>query len=152
MKTCRWCYYHNPDYAVSCHSCARPLPSEVCEPSLTYPTGPIGVRAEGETPIPTVVVPVSSEDRKATPIATGLLDYFPDAIVELARLSYDANEQHNPGEPVHWARERSDDHDDCAMRHFMDRGKRDTDGKRHTAKAAWRLLAMLQLEIEKDRG
>lgn len=103
-------------------------------------------------PLPSeTVVPISSEDRKATPIATGLLDYFPDAIVELARLSHDSNEQHNPGEPVHWERGKSDDHDDCAMRHFMDRGKRDTDGKRHTAKAAWRLLAMLQLEIENDR-
>ena len=84
-------------------------------------------------------------------MARGLLDYFPDALAEVARLSHVANEQHNPGEPMHWAREKSADHADCIIRHLIDRGTRDTDGMRHAAKVAWRALAMLQIEIEADK-
>jgi len=58
------------------------------------------------------------------------------------------NEQHNPGEPLHWAREKSANQEDTMMRHFMQRGTLDSDGARHLAKAAWRCLALLQLEIE----
>lgn len=86
--------------------------------------------------------------RKARPIVRGVLDYFPQAIAEIAHVSYVANEQHNPGEPMHWAREKSTDHADCIVRHLIDRGKIDSDGLRHTAKAAWRALALLQIEIE----
>lgn len=89
--------------------------------------------------------------RKATPMARGLLDYFPDALAEVAHTSFVANEQHNPGEPMHWAREKSTDHADCIVRHLIDRGKLDGDGLRHSAKVAWRALAILQLEIEADR-
>jgi len=92
--------------------------------------------------------PSEAEKRKRTPIYSGCLTYFPDAIAEIARLSYAANEQHNPGEPMHWAREKSSDHPDCLMRHLMEAGTIDTDGQRHTAKVAWRALAMLQLELE----
>lgn len=90
--------------------------------------------------------------RKDIPLGTFLLEYFPDAFKELALLSKVANDQHNPGEHMHWARGKSNDHKDCLMRHFMDQGKIDTDGMRHTAKVAWRALAMLQLELEKARG
>jgi hypothetical protein len=40
------------------------------------------------------------------------------------------------------------DHDDCILRHLADRGTLDTDGVRHSAKLAWRALAMLQTELE----
>lgn len=96
-------------------------------------------------------LPVDAKERKQYPIATGFLDYFPDAIAEIAHVSWLGNEQHNPGEPLHWAREKSTDQEDTMLRHFTERGTRDTDGARHTAKAAWRLLAILQLEIENDR-
>jgi hypothetical protein len=59
-----------------------------------------------------------------------------------------ANDQHNPGEPLHWAREKSTDHDDCLLRHFLERGTVDSDGISHRAKVAWRALAALQLECE----
>jgi hypothetical protein len=49
---------------------------------------------------------------------------------------------------MHWAREKSTDHADCIVRHLIERGQVDTDGVRHSAKAAWRALAMLQTEIE----
>lgn len=82
---------------------------------------------------------------------TGVLDYFPDAVAEVARCSKAGNDQHNPGQPLHWAREKSTDHADCLVRHLMERGTIDSDGIRHSAKAAWRALAILQLEIEKER-
>lgn len=93
-----------------------------------------------------------AQDRKRTPIASGVLDYFPDAIAALAHCSWVGNEQHNPGEPLHWSREKSSDHADCLIRHFMERGTVDGDGVRHSTKAAWRALALLQLEIEQNSG
>lgn len=88
--------------------------------------------------------------RKATPIMTGVLDYFPAAIAEVARVSKAGNDQHNPGQPLHWARGKSADHADCAVRHLMERGSFDDDGQRHSAKAAWRALANLQEELEAE--
>lgn len=86
--------------------------------------------------------------RKEHPLATGCFDYFPDALYEIAHVSYVGNEQHNPGTPLHWDRTKSTDEADCVLRHFKDRGTRDTDGLRHTAKMAWRSLALLQKELE----
>ncbi len=37
------------------------------------------------------------------------------------------------------------------IRHFLQRGLRDTDGIRHSAKMAWRALAILQKEIEAEQ-
>src|SRR5690606_13426750 len=76
----------------------------------------------------------NSDERKGIPLATGVIDYFPDALVEVARLSKVGNDKHNPGQPLHWARGKSDDHPDCLMRHFVERGTVDTDGIRHSAK------------------
>jgi hypothetical protein len=88
--------------------------------------------------------------RKNSPMARGLIDYFPDALAACAHVSLVANEQHNPGEPLHWAKEKSNDHADCIIRHLIDRGKVDEDGLRHSAKIAWRALALLQTELEKN--
>ena len=90
----------------------------------------------------------TAAERKTYPLATGLLDYFPDALLEVAHVSYVGNEQHHPGDPLHWDRSKSTDEPDALMRHFLDRGKRDTDGQRHSAKVAWRALALLQEELE----
>ena len=49
---------------------------------------------------------------------------------------------------MRWARHKSADHADCIARHLIDRGTVDTDGVRHSAKVAWRALAMLQIELE----
>lgn len=98
--------------------------------------------------IPRDVLPSDALERKTFPIASGVLDYFPDAIAAIAHLSWKGNDQHNPGEPLHWAREKSPDHADTLMRHFMERGKVDIDGERHSTKMAWRALALLQLELE----
>ena len=88
--------------------------------------------------------------RKKQPVASGVLDYFPDAIVAVSEVSQVGNDQHNPGQPLFWNREKSGDEADSLMSHFMRRGLRDADGVRHSAKAAWRALALLQKEIEAD--
>jgi hypothetical protein len=91
-----------------------------------------------------------SKARKEQPIARGVLDYFPDAIACIANVSYVANKQHNGDAPMHWAREKSTDHADCIARHLIDRGRIDSDGLRHSAKIAWRALALLQEELERE--
>jgi hypothetical protein len=93
-------------------------------------------------------LPTDAPARKGIPIATGVLDYFPLAIAAVARCSKQGNDQHNPGQPLHWAREKSTDHADCIARHLLERGTIDTDGIPHSAKLAWRALALLQLEEE----
>lgn len=97
-------------------------------------------------------LPTDSEDRKHIPMARGVLDYFPAALAEVARLSQAANEKHNPGEPMHWSRGKSNDHADCLLRHLVERGTTDDDGFSHTAKVAWRALALLQEELEQLQG
>jgi len=94
-------------------------------------------------------LPVDAEQRKNLPLARGLLDYFPDALAYVAMVSKAGNDQHNPGQDIHWARGKSTDHADCIMRHLIDRGLPDiTDGLLHSGKLAWRALALLQMELE----
>lgn len=98
---------------------------------------------------PDAPVPAAATVRKQTPVATGVIDYFPDAMLAIARLSFVGNEQHNPGTALHWDRAKSGDESDALMRHFIQRGTVDNDGIRHTTKVAWRALALLQKELEK---
>ena len=97
------------------------------------------------------MLPTDAKARKETPLCTGVLDYFPLALAEVARVSKVGNDQHNPGEPLHWAREKSTDQADCILRHLMERGLIGADGMRHSAQLAWRALALLQLELEADQ-
>ena len=90
-----------------------------------------------------------SQARKNTPLYSGCIAYFPDALEAVARLSKFGNDKHNPGEPLHWSRDKSADHADCVARHLKDHGKVDPTSKfSHTVGLAWRALALLQVEIE----
>ncbi len=91
-----------------------------------------------------------AKKRKQRPIKSGVLDYFPEAISDVAYCSYIGNEQHNPGSELHWDRSKSGDELDALVRHLVDAGTVDTDGVRHSAKVAWRALANLQKEIERE--
>lgn len=97
------------------------------------------------------MLPLLSTDKKArkeSPIARGVLGYFPRAMEAIAHVSFVGNEQHNPGQPMHWAKDKSNDHADCIVRHLIEAGTIDTDGLRHSAKVAWRALALLETELE----
>lgn len=98
-----------------------------------------------------MTLPSDATERKEMPIARGVLGYFPDAVAEVAHVSFVGNQQHNPGQPMHWAKGKSTDHADCLARHLIEAGTKDTDGLRHSAKVAWRALALLQTEIEVER-
>lgn len=95
--------------------------------------------------------------RKEAPLARGLLGYFPNACVHVARVSFVANEQHNPGQPMQWAFNKSSDEPDCELRHMLDAMRAggagealtraeafDDDGLLHLAKKAWRAMADLE--------
>jgi hypothetical protein len=95
-------------------------------------------------------------DRKDYPVFSGVLKYFPLAIMEVAKISKMGNDKHNPGEPLHWDRSKSTDELDALSRHLIDVAmgednpakKFDSDGALHSARVAWRALANLQKELE----
>jgi len=89
-------------------------------------------------------------DRKQTPVFTGVLKYFPDAIKCISKVSLQGNLQHHPDKPLHWDKSKSADDLDALARHLIDAGTIDDDGIRHSAKVAWRALANLQRELEQD--
>lgn len=101
---------------------------------------------------PNQYLPTDAQARKNIPLASGLLHYFPAALCAVASLSRVGNEQHNPGQPLHHARGKSTDHADTILRHQLDAGTIDTDGVRHSVKVAWRALAQLQEELEREEG
>ena len=97
-----------------------------------------------------MALPTDAQERKDTPIVTGVLDFFPDALAEVARVSLAATAQHHPGEPMHWDKNKSADEADSLVRHLIERGTLDSDGIRHSAKVAWRGLALLQRELDAE--
>lgn len=104
-------------------------------------------------------LPEDSAIRNSYPMADGLIDYFPNALAEVSRVSHIGNLKHNPGEPMHWARDKSTDHRNKIARHLVDVGgfeEVEVDGKlvkvRHSAYLAWRALANLQEELEREEG
>lgn len=103
-------------------------------------------------PAPPTMLPEDDAKRLEYPMFDGLMAYFPNALAEVSRVSKIGNDQHNPGEPLHWARDKSTDHENKIMRHLADVGTRDRRGVRHAARLAWRSLALLQEEIERDEG
>jgi hypothetical protein len=137
-----------------------PYEPRVLEPSCTCQTHPelvCGYHSVQQATTTERLKAAHPEDRKRwrkeRPLHTGVLAYFPDAIMEVAHVSWLGNEQHNPGQPLHWSREKSADHTDCAARHLTDHSLNplDDDGGYHLAKAAWRSLAALQLYLEKQK-
>jgi len=99
-------------------------------------------------------LPQDAKERKAIPIYSGFIKYFPDAIAAVAELSRIGNDQHNPGQPVHWDRSKSGDEMDALCRHMLDEAmgtETDADGILHATKQAWRAMAHLQKKLEARR-
>lgn len=102
----------------------------------------------------------NSAERKSAPVYEGVMCYFPNALVEVARVSKMGNDKHNPGQPLHWSFNKSTDHGDCIARHQLEAEDIDTsdleyerenvvssaqhEGVLHAAKVAWRALAQLE--------
>lgn len=94
-------------------------------------------------------LPSDDATRKLVRAFQGFLVYFPDATAAVAVLSKIANEQHNPGEPMHWAKEKSTEELDSLLNHLLDIASkgpesRDGDGVLDATKVAWRGMANLQ--------
>lgn len=101
-----------------------------------------------------MTLPTDRDARNALPIWDGVIAYFPDAWAEIAKVSVLGNKQHALGDKLRFARDVSTDHLNKVMRHCLDdeAGQyQDTDGTYHLAKAAWRILAALQVRLEGPR-
>ncbi len=117
---------------------------------MNDPYGPI---AFGEADMPMLAEPEKPEldkhaKRKAIPLFSGVMAYFPKALCEVARCSQAGSEQHHPGKPLHWDRAKSSDEPDALLRHLLQYDQLDDDGMLHAAKVAWRALALLEKTIE----
>ncbi len=151
---------HNPVPLAQCNNCGQPPDAHTqgrC-PRLT-PSGGISAGAM-KVPSMCLTQPAhphvrTSAERKLQPIATGVLTYFPLALAAIAEVSRRGNEKHNPGEPLHWAKEKSTDDADCCVRHITDSLREgplalDDAGNPNLAAAAWRMLAWLERVLEGD--
>jgi hypothetical protein len=101
------------------------------------------------------VLPTDPKARKAIPIYSGVIKYFPRALIAIAQCSQRGNAQHNAGQPLHWDRSKSQDNLDCLMRHLIDDVlgvQTDGDGTDHLTKCAWRALAALELHLERTQN
>ena len=65
-------------------------------------------------------LPIDSDERKKIPLLGGLFGYFAAALVGVAKHSAVSNEKHNPGQPLHWSFDKSNDHAECVQRHLLD--------------------------------
>jgi len=93
--------------------------------------------------------PDKAAERKATPVFSGVLKYFPNALKEVAKCSQAGNDQHHPDKPLHWDMDKSKDEYDALTRHLIDHtiNPVDDDGTLHLAKVAWRALAGLERHL-----
>ena len=90
-----------------------------------------------------------AQDRKDTPVFSGVLKYFPNALKEVSKCSKAGNDQHHPDKPLHWDMDKSKDEYDALTRHLIDHtiNPMDTDGILHLTKVAWRALAGLERHL-----
>lgn len=97
-----------------------------------------------------------SQARKNKPVFSGVLMYFPDALMAVAEHSRKGSEKHHPGKPLHWDKAKSSDHADCIARHLIDIGPNwdaiDPETQSlHAQALAWRALALLQTVLERGK-
>lgn len=111
-------------------------------------------------------LPTDSNARKEIPLRRGCARYFPAALALVAITSKKGNDKHNPGEEMHHARGKSNDHADCVDRHMGDiddliafherihlEGQSEEEWKNQLreelGQLAWRALALVQEHCEK---
>lgn len=120
--------------------------------SLTFRVRCVDDPVKLAAPAPKLPTPAADADRKAIPVWTGCVRYFPSALLEVAKVSKAGNDQHNPGQPLHWAQGKSMNQTDTCMRHQLDADACEGTPEEipHLAQAAWRLLARLQLACQRE--
>ena len=96
-------------------------------------------------------ITTNAKERKGLPVYSGVLNYFPNALLAIAECSRIGNDQHNPDKPLHWDRSKSGDELDALTRHLLQAGEMDSDGIYHDTKVAWRALANLEKLLEKQK-
>lgn len=137
----------------------RVMPPTSIPPSEAEPPPRPCIAPRADIPVP----PFMSTDsamRKLMPVATGVLKYFPDSQMLKAWISRVGNDKHNPGQPLHWAKEKSADEPDAEVRHMLDnfRGLPADPGLEalahlgHLASKAWRADADLQRACDEARA
>lgn len=110
-----------------------------------------------------LTLPTDSNERKAVPLFSGCIKYFPAALAGVARLSKKGNDKHNAGQELHHARGKSMDHADCIVRHLTDvadllakleRGEEMSKEQllEEASSLVWRALAFSQELHEKHDG
>jgi len=97
-----------------------------------------------------MTLPTDANERKQIPIYSGFISYFPDAMAAVAQHSYNNNEVHNPGEPLHWSREKSTDQLDALARHLTELSLATNlqEEIEYLKAIVWRGAAQLQLKCE----
>lgn len=91
-----------------------------------------------------MTLPEDNDERKDIPVYSGFIAYFPNAIAAVAAHSKRCNDQHNPGEPLHWAKEKSKKELDSLCRHMLDGVDGDIG---HATAMAWRAMANLERKL-----
>ena len=87
------------------------------------------------------MLPSDAQQRKDIPIYRGFIKYFPDAIVEVTKLSVKGSKQHH-GDKVWWDKSKSSDELDALMRHLLEGD---------WVCVAWRAMANLQRECDERK-
>ena len=95
-----------------------------------------------------------AQKRKDTPVFSGVLKYFPNALKEVSKCSKAGNDQHHPDKPLHWDMNKSKDEYDALTRHLIDHtiNPMDDDGILHLTKVAWRALAGLERHLTDNKN
>jgi len=89
-----------------------------------------------------MILPTDSKERKAIPVYTGFIKYFPDAMIEVTKQSVAGSKQHH-GDKVWWDKSKSQDELDSLMRHLLEGD---------WAAVAWRAMANLQRECDVQKS
>lgn len=98
---------------------------------------------------PQRIIP-DDDNREDYPLYDVLFGYFPAAMLMLAKWAKVGNDQHNPGEPLGWARDKSTDHTNKILRHLVDYDQKESNGFYEAVPLLWRAAALVQELYEKE--
>lgn len=98
------------------------------------------------------LLPEDSAERKRIPLYSGLVRYFPSALVGVSRVSYEGNRKHNGDAPLSHDRSKSGDELDALVRHLFEAASelplQEFPGVEIEDHISWRALAYSQKQKE----